>query len=381
MGKPNPTTTPFIDVRTGLINRPWLPFVQRILSDTAGTGAAAPGLEGLVQNQLVLMGTNGALRTLGSRGNTTTVLHGNPSGPPTFRAVNLTGSADVSGVLPAVNGGTGFASYLTGDLLYADGDSSLARLPAAPVGNVLLAAGAGVAPAWGKVDLTIHVDGILPVVNGGTGTDDLADLVDDPTAELSFVAQPGVATTFARSDSAPRLAASLELPEGEDFELFSPDDTESTSTRGGITLRSGENDSFSGASLTITGAAGTLSGSVYAEAGGELLLSARGGENTLSLGTDASTNMTLTGAGGWQISLVDPMEVDAPLHMLQGAFVAGVMYPPTDAGAQQTDCALYAGIGAPDNANGADGSFYFRKDGGAGTYVYFKDAGAWTGII
>ncbi len=37
-------------------------------------------------------------------------------------------------------------------------------------GNVLLSGGILTAPSWGKVGLTTHVSGILPVANGGTGT-------------------------------------------------------------------------------------------------------------------------------------------------------------------------------------------------------------------
>lgn len=58
----------------------------------------------LTANQLVLGGGAGATpATLGSLGTTTTLLHGNAGGAPTFSTVSLT--ADVSGVLPAANGG------------------------------------------------------------------------------------------------------------------------------------------------------------------------------------------------------------------------------------------------------------------------------------
>lgn len=45
------------------------------------------------------------VKVLGSLGTTTTVLHGNAGGDPSFGAVSLT--ADVSGILPVANGGTG----------------------------------------------------------------------------------------------------------------------------------------------------------------------------------------------------------------------------------------------------------------------------------
>lgn len=60
----------------------------------------------LAANQLMLGGGAATTpATLGSLGTTTTVLHGNAAGAPTFGAVSL--SADVSGTLPIANGGTG----------------------------------------------------------------------------------------------------------------------------------------------------------------------------------------------------------------------------------------------------------------------------------
>lgn len=59
----------------------------------------------LAANQIMLGGGAAtAPATLGSLGTTTTVLHGNAAGAPSFAAVSLT--ADVSGTLPVANGGT-----------------------------------------------------------------------------------------------------------------------------------------------------------------------------------------------------------------------------------------------------------------------------------
>ena len=78
-----------------------------VLAYTAsGTLASSSAL---TASALVLGGGAGAAPTpMGSLGTTTTVLHGNVSGAPTFGAVSLT--ADVSGTLPAANGGTGVAN-------------------------------------------------------------------------------------------------------------------------------------------------------------------------------------------------------------------------------------------------------------------------------
>jgi hypothetical protein len=71
-------------------------------------------------------------------------------------------------VVPATAGGTGQTSYAIGDLLYADTTTTLAKLPDVATGNALISGGVGVAPSWGKIGLTTHVSGVLPVANGGT---------------------------------------------------------------------------------------------------------------------------------------------------------------------------------------------------------------------
>lgn len=81
--------------------------------------------------------------------------------------------ADSSTVSLPVNvsdGGTGITSYAIGDMLYANSATTLAKLSDVAVGNALLSGGVGTAPLWGKVGLTTHVSGILPLANGGTGT-------------------------------------------------------------------------------------------------------------------------------------------------------------------------------------------------------------------
>jgi hypothetical protein len=73
-------------------------------------------------------------------------------------------------VVPATAGGTGQTSYAVGDILYANTTTTLAKLADVATGNALISGGVGVAPLWGKIGLTTHVSGTLPVGNGGTGT-------------------------------------------------------------------------------------------------------------------------------------------------------------------------------------------------------------------
>ena len=67
-------------------------------------------------------------------------------------------------------GGTGQNTVTTGDLLYGSASNTWSKLADVSTGNALISGGVGTAPSWGKIDLTTHVTGILPIANGGTGT-------------------------------------------------------------------------------------------------------------------------------------------------------------------------------------------------------------------
>ena len=64
-----------------------------------------------------------------------------------------------------------------------------------------------------------------------------------------------------------------------------------------------------------------------------------------------------------------------------GRLAALKLCPGTDAGAIQTGNGIYMGSGAPSNANGSNGDFYFNTSGGVGTRLYFKTGGAWANIL
>lgn len=83
---------------------------------------------------------------------------------------DITELTGLTTALTVEQGGTGNSSYAIGDLLFASSSTVLSKLADVATGNVLLSGGIGVAPAYGKVGLTTHVSGILPVANGGSGT-------------------------------------------------------------------------------------------------------------------------------------------------------------------------------------------------------------------
>jgi hypothetical protein len=70
--------------------------------------------------------------------------------------------------ITAAKGGTGQTSYAVGDLLYASATTTLSKLADVATGNALISGGITTAPSWGKIGLTTHVSGTLPIANGGT---------------------------------------------------------------------------------------------------------------------------------------------------------------------------------------------------------------------
>ena len=80
-----------------------------------------------------------------------------------------TGAITVTGALAVANGGTNITSYAIGDLIYASTAGVLSKLADVATGDALISGGVGVAPSYGKIGLTTHVSGTLPVANGGTG--------------------------------------------------------------------------------------------------------------------------------------------------------------------------------------------------------------------
>jgi len=110
---------------------------------------------GLTLNSLIGTQTNN--RVLRSNGTSTTLSQ-----------VSLT--TDVINTLPASLGGSGQSNYTVGDILFASTSTALSKLVNVVTGNVLLSGGVGVAPSYGKVGLTTHIGGVLPIANGGTGS-------------------------------------------------------------------------------------------------------------------------------------------------------------------------------------------------------------------
>ena len=187
---------------------------------SAGTGTVT-NTGTLTANQLVIGNGSADVKVLGSAGTTTTVLHGNAAGAPTFGAVSLT--ADVSGTLPVGNGGTGLTSGTSGGVLAFTGSGTIASSGALTANRLVVGGGAGAAPTvlgslgttttvlhgnasgaptFSAVSLTADVTGTLAVGNGGTGQTSLTAnnvILGNGSSAVQFVA-PGTSGNVLTSN-------------------------------------------------------------------------------------------------------------------------------------------------------------------------------------
>lgn len=186
-----PPRVPIADNLTGVVSREWYRWFYNIYNITGGGNGVTPvenggtGLSTIPTNGQLLIG-NGSGYTLNTLGYGAGITVTNGAGIITVSNAGVlswsggtTGLAPVtgaigdvvlSGTLLAKNGGTGYATYAVGDLLYADTTTTLEKLPDVATGNALISGGVNVAPSWGKIGLTTHVSGVLPIANGGTNS-------------------------------------------------------------------------------------------------------------------------------------------------------------------------------------------------------------------
>lgn len=103
-----------------------------------------------------------------------------------------------TGTLGVARGGTNLASYAVGDILYASGATTLAKLADIATGNALISGGITTAPSWGKIGLTTHVSGTLGVTNGGTG------LATVTAGDILYASASNTLAALAKNASATR---------------------------------------------------------------------------------------------------------------------------------------------------------------------------------
>ncbi len=277
-----------------------------VFSGTLTVPNGGTGLTTITSNGIMIGQGTGAVSTVAA-GTTGQFLKGNTSGPPSWGTISsnlvssftagttgltpssaTTGAITLAGTLIPANGGTGLASYTTGDLLYASASATLAGLNDIATGNVLISGGTSTAPSYGKVGLTTHVTGTLAMANGGTGA----------TSFASHGVMLGQGSSALAVTAAGATGQYLKGATGSDPTWGTlASDTVSTISMGTTGLT--PNSATAGA-VTVAGTLGFANGgtSNTSYTNGQLLIgnTSTGGLSKSTL--TAGTNVTITNAAG-----------------------------------------------------------------------------------
>ena len=246
---------------------------------------------------LVYASATNTLASLADAATGNALISGGVGVAPSYGKVSLT--TTVSGTLPIANGGTNLTTYTTGDLVYASATNTLASLADAATGNALISGGVGVAPSYGKVSLTTTVSGTLPIANGGTNlttyttgdlvyasaTNTLNKLADAATGNALISGGVGVAPSYGKIDLTTTVTGTLPIANGG-----------TGNTSGQVTLSNHQTDTqtsqgFTSATYTansnLTAYTSTVTGGVYmviASAWGSMSNGSQTGSMTIYVG-------------------------------------------------------------------------------------------------
>lgn len=198
---------------------------------TTHVSGTLPATSGGTDNAVYAVGdllyasTTTALSRLADVATTNVLISGGVGVAPSWGKVAL--ATAVSGVLGSANGGTDNSSYAVGDLLYASGATTLSKLADVAVGNVIISGGVTTAPSYGKVQLsggTTHINGTLPIGNGGTGqvTAAAALAALGGTTKFTDAANPN-ATTWTITHNLNTTSVIVQIRETSSKDVVYPD--------------------------------------------------------------------------------------------------------------------------------------------------------------
>ena len=123
-------------------------------------------------------------------------------------AVDL-GASSITGTLDETDGGTGLTSYTTGDVIYASGSNTLAKLAIGSAGEVLKVSSGGVVE-WAADSTNTYSAGTLLDLSGTTFNVDLSEAAEAAIADGDYILfLDGGATGTAKKEAVADLATLL----------------------------------------------------------------------------------------------------------------------------------------------------------------------------
>jgi len=291
---------------------------QFIFSDDTDDGAKRANLSQLAT---YINAGAGSVTSVGVSGGSTGMSFSNSP-------ITTSGTMTMSGTLDVDNGGTGLSSYTTGDILYASGGSTLAKLAIGSAGQVLKV-NSGV-PSWQNDNNSGGtVTSITLAADSGTGsavTTSGTFTFDGGTNVTTSVS--GTTVTINSTDQYQGTVTSIATP--SDGGLTGGTITSSGSLRlknysalsaNKVMQWDNTNNQLTNAPITISGNNATLTGDLTVS-GGDITLSGTGriqGIDTVTAATDAANK-----------NYVDQQLAGSGLLIFQGGYNASTNSPDLD---------------------------------------------------
>ena len=320
--------------------------VTSIATGTGLTGGpiTSTGTISIADTAVVAGAYTNANITVNAQGQITSAANGAAGGVTSFSAgstgltpsTGTTGAITLAGTLVSGNGGTGFSTYATGDLIYASAANTLSKLTAGTDGYILkLASGV---PTWAAASAT-GVTSVAQTFTGGIVSVAGSPITTSGTLALTVAGTSGGVPYF---DSATSWATSAALAASSIVVGGGAGAAPSTITTGtGVVTALGVNTGSAGAFVVNGGALGTPSSGTVTNLTGTASININGTVGATTANTGAFTTISATGVITSTLATGT-----APFTVASTTQVANLNVASAGTATNATNVALAAGTGA-----------------------------------